>query len=220
MKDVDVFLSNSDWNCIGVTGNAGAGKTCLSNSLSPEKFVKYSIDWRFIGDSAFRKELLKVKANNSINSYIDACNQFNWWDWDQVSKDIAGLMSGSEIFFNAYDRDTGGYSNVGVKRLNKKVVVEGALLGPESMMNMFDAIIFVYSPARIRLDRILGKDTGRRSVDEIVARFLITEYSESIYYRQLLTNYGDKVFFVDDSGGFISYPPDVLSRDCFIPLPI
>ena len=220
MKDVDVFLSGSDWSCIGVTGNAGAGKTSLSSSLNSFDFVKYSIDWRFIGDSAFRKELLKAKANNSINSYIDACNQFNWWDWDQVCRDLAGLMSGSEIFFNAYDRDTGGYSDIGIKRLNKKVVVEGALLGPESMIKMFDAIVFVYSPAQTRLARILGKDAGRRSVGEIVARFLITEYSESIYYRQLLMNYSDKVFFVNDSGSFIPYPTDILSKDCFIPLPI
>lgn len=220
MKDVDVFLACSDWTCIGVTGNAGAGKTSFSKSLDCNKFVKYSIDWRFVGDSVFRKELLSAKAKNSIHSYIDACNQFNWWDWDLVYKDIVDLISGNEIVFGAYDRDTGRYSNVAIERLNKKIVVEGALLGPESMIKMFDAIIFVYSPAKVRLSRILDKDAGRRSLGEIVARFLITEYSESIYYRQLLNSYSDKVFFVDNAGSFISCPSDVLSSDCFIPLPV
>lgn len=220
MMDIHTFLVNSNFKCIGITGNAGAGKTSLAASLNDDKFAKYSIDWRFIGDSLFRKQLLKAKANNSIHSYIDGCNQFNWWDWDQISKDLSNLQNEKPVTLNAYDRDTGSFSDLIINCDNRKIAIEGALLGPDLIVKVFEAVIFVYTPRLIRLERILEKDAERRNVNEIIARFMITEYSESLYYKHLLETYPDKIFFVNQHGSFIEYPSELLTEDYFIPIPI
>jgi uridine kinase len=220
MSELIQFLNNCDYKYIGVTGNAGAGKTSLLGCLEDDIFSKYSIDWRFIGDSAFRKQLLKMKSENSIHSYIDACNQFNWWDWNQIFKDFSDLKLHKQVAFNAYDRDTGSYKNVSVSRKNKKIVFEGALLGPEAITQDLDTIIFIYTPRKIRFDRIFNKDIARRNISEIISRFLITEYSESMYHEHLINCYKDKIFYADSEGSFIPKPSDVIASECFIPLPI
>lgn len=220
MSELNEFLTTCNYNYIGITGNAGAGKTSFLRSLNEHTFSKYSIDWRFIGDSLFRKQLLKIKSENSIHSYIDACNQFNWWDWDLIYRDLTDLKLKKSVTFNAYDRDTGTYNNVSVSGESKKIVFEGALLGPEIITKNLDTIIFIYTPREIRFDRIFKKDITRRNMSEIISRFLITEYSESIYHNQLINLYKDKIFYADSNGSFIPKPSDIIARDCFIPLPI
>jgi uridine kinase len=221
MTDIAEFLSNGRYGCVGVTGNAGAGKTSFTKSLDENNFIKYSIDWRFIGDSQYRKNLLDSKAKNSIFSYIDACNQFNWWDWDLILKDIFDIKNDGKFIIDAYNRDSGKYDQTEIINcLNKTIVVEGALLGPEAFVKQLDAIVFVYTPPKQRLNRLLAKDSDRRCVNEILARFLITEYSENIYYQQLFENYYEKMYFVDCDGAFISAPNDFISKSSYVPLPV
>src|SRR5271157_1143187 len=89
----------------GITGSAGSGKTTLSSSLN---YTIYSIDTRFIGDSQVRKDLLQKKQSQSIDDYMDAVNQFNWWNWDAVLKDLLVLTKRQDITIKkAYNRDTG-----------------------------------------------------------------------------------------------------------------
>ena len=50
------------------------------------------MDYRFIGDSLFRKELLYSKLKSSVDNYIDAVNQLNWWDWIKIEDDLKKLI--------------------------------------------------------------------------------------------------------------------------------
>lgn len=176
---------------IGITGNAGAGKTTFAHYISHyynNQIPVYSIDFRFIGDSNYRSNLLKSKQNNSIQQYIDACNQFNWWDWEAIYKDITCLLEGKEVVIEkAYDRLTGKIENEIILKPWKKIIIEGALLGPMMILNLIDSILFIKRDVEERFNALIDKDKYRRTFKESISRFLITEYSEETYYQNYLS---------------------------------
>jgi hypothetical protein len=63
----------------------------------------------------------------------------------------------------------------------------------------------------------MKKDLGRRTFNEILARFLITEYSETLYYRMMLEWAESKTIFIDGLTGMPCSKP-VFPSDLFIPL--
>lgn len=146
----------------GILGPAGSGKSSLAEQIkSTFGFKTISLDDFFIGDSEYRKRLLKAKQERSIDALQDAVNQFNWWDWNEVRATLAYMAPKAPVF------------------------VEGAILGPPSILELYRKI-FVYSEDQeTRLRRLLTRDGHKRTVTEICARFLITEYSESSYYRTI-----------------------------------
>lgn len=77
--------------------------------------------------------------------------------------------------------------------------------------------MFLCVPAAVRFERTAAKDAGRRSFNEILARFLITEFSETTYYRQLFAWARRKIVFID---GVTGQPcsPFTLADDLFVPL--
>jgi uridine kinase len=204
---------------IGVTGPAGAGKSTVGAALAGiGKCSIYSVDARFIGDSLERRALLSYKQGRSPGDYRDSANQFNWWDWESIDRDITALRAGSKVVIPAaYNRASGEKEANLVISPRSQILVEGALLGPPQIIQKIKAIIFLCVPANVRFERLLAKDTGRRSFNEIVARFLITEYSETIYYRQLFEWARDKMIFVDGVTGRRCNTFE-LATDLFIPL--
>lgn len=222
IKDIQQYLDNSNSKLIGIVGGAGAGKTTLATKLSQD-CIHYSADYKFIGDSNFRKELLAQKAKASMENYIDACNQYNWWDWDSILKDLTNLKNNKEVIMSSkYNRDK-GQEESGITltpTLQTKIIYEGALLGTPQILNQLDEIIFVYTDKQIRLNRLIQKDLGRRSLNEILARFLITEYSENKHHNFLFTYYKDKIKVVDENYNFTSLNPNLFKDSQFVPLPI
>ena len=204
-----------------ITGPAGCGKTYAAEKLSKTTdCVIYSADFRFIGDSGDRRELLERKQAKSLDDYKDSANQFNWWDWQAIYRDLSDLLNGVSILIDSpYDRSTG--RKAAAIKLNpaEKVIFEGALLGPPQLINEFNKIFYVCSPQKTRFERILKKDLERRSFSEILARFLITEYSETIYYTNLFVWGKDKIFFVDANTGDPCGEPNLTSQ-LFLPFPV
>jgi hypothetical protein len=80
-------------------------------------------------------------------------------------------------------------------------------------------VFFLCTPARIRFGRILAKDQGRRSFNEILARFLITEYSETLHYRALFSSVQDRLLFIESGTGQPAGRPE-LPAELFIPLQV
>lgn len=205
--DFKNYLLTSSFKLIGITGNAGAGKSFLSNKLAEDtNFSHYSADYKFIGDSNFRKTLLKTKAHLSLASYVDACNQFNWWDWEAIGQDIDNLKKGNLVVIkDFYDRASGNIENKNLEiPSNPKVIYEGAILGDTKILNLLDGIIFVYTDKEKRLARLFAKDLGKRSMNEILARFLITEYSENKHYQMLFAYYKSKMIVVNEEYKIVS----------------
>src|SRR3712207_3570051 len=88
---------------VGVCGRAGAGKTTLvqriCESLRTESIasVAYSGDWRFILDSKSRREWLNEKWRAGLDAYLTARNQFSWWDFDAIFRDLEAIRSGAAV---------------------------------------------------------------------------------------------------------------------------
>lgn len=216
------FIKNSKYKLVALTGPAGAGKTTLAQNLTfySQDSTYYSIDYRFIGDGLFRKKLLELKAGRSLESYIDACNQYNWWNWDEIEKDINEFIKNKSLTLdNIYDRNTGHFIKNETIHGNT-LFVEGALLGPSSLVSKFDKIFFLYESSDVRIARLLEKDKNRRSTSEILARFLVTEYSENLYYKNVLSKFVDKIITIN--GEYVITPPMLnhFPADYYIPFPI
>jgi uridine kinase len=222
-NDIQTYIKSSNYKLIGITGNAGGGKSTLAMKFAEDpSYVHYSADYKFIGDSLFRKELLNKKSKN-IDSYIDACNQYNWWDWDSIEKDLDDLKNNREVILSTkYNRDT-SFMESGVSyrpTTETKIIYEGALLGTPKILNSLDKIIFIHTPSIIRFNRLVEKDIKKRTLNEIAARFLITEYSENKHYNHLFEFYKNKIIVINDNYNFISFNQNILKEKQFIPYPI
>jgi len=216
---VSSILKGHSSGLFGITGPAGSGKTYTGKALSASHgFTLYSADFRFIGDSVERKALLNRKQAKSVVDYQDSANQFNWWDWSAIRRDVNELMEGSSLVVESpYDRTSGTKVDPIEIKPSKIMLFEGAILGPPDLINKFTRIFFLSTPQRERFDRILKKDIERRSFNDVLARFLITEYSETIYYKNLFSWAHEKLVFVDTVTDRPCSKPD-LPGDLFVPL--
>jgi len=201
-------MSKSSWNIYdyfkylnkGVyafTGGAGAGKSTITDQLSKLYDIKIiHFDEYFIGSSQDRKILLLEKSK-SIPDYIDMCNQYNWWNWEKIEKEIKRLVS-----------------------LNHKYVfLEGAILGPSSILKYIDIIFFIVVESKFRFSRLFDRDWNKRSFIELIDRFLITEYSENLYYKNILSKTENNIIYIN-SEGKLSDKDYCVNEDCSIPLKI
>ena len=159
------------------------------------------------------------KQQRSISDYLDSVNQFNWWDWGGILKDLDELLNGHNInILNAYDRSSGNACEAHSLPSAKHLIFEGALLGPQYLVSKIKIIFFIYADPEVRFQRLILKDSGRRSFGEICARFLITEYSETIYYLNLLKFASDRIIFIDSATGLPRSKPNFSTENLFIPV--
>ncbi|HTQ37462.1 MAG TPA: HAD hydrolase family protein [Pirellulales bacterium] len=212
---------------VGICGRAGAGKTTLVQKISDDltaahvENAAYSGDWRFILDSEGRRELLREKWLAGINAYLNAINQFNWWDFGAIFKDLTAFKNGQAVHIpNAYDRLTGGKTaDVTLPPMKHGVILyENCILGNLDTLPTLDIIIIVNTPDHVCLERTLRKDSKRRSVPDIATRFLITTYSENIFLRTCRERFSDRLVACDSEGQLGVYPD--FSDVTHIPVPI
>ena len=218
---ISSILKEFSSGVFAITGPAGSGKTSTGEVISMTHASSlYSADYRFIGDSVVRKKLLGQKQARSVADYQDSANQFNWWDWSMIQRDLNELMNGSDVLLDApYDRAS-GLNGRPIKISPSKIILfEGAIIGPPDLASKFTKIFFLSTPPTERFERILKKDLQRRSFNDVLARFLITEYSETIYYKNLFSWARDKMIFIDTLTGHPCSEP-VLPIDLFVPLRI
>jgi len=203
----------------GITGSAGAGKSHTANRLGRElRCSIYSADYAFIGTSEDRKLLLSQKQMRSVEGYKDAANQFNWWDWGAILSDLEDLQARTPVKVSGpYDRSTGNYGADLDIPATDTLLFEGAIFGPPFLLTRLKKIFFLCVDPAVRFQRLAKKDRDRRAFNEIVARFLVTEYSETLYYRLMFEWAERKIIFIDGLTGLPCGKP-VFPSDLFIPL--
>jgi len=209
---------------IGVCGRAGAGKSTLVKKMTAEiglKSVFYSGDWRFKLDSEQRRRWLREKWLSGLDEYLRAINQFTWWDFEKIYADLDDLLRGKPVIIkNAYDRETGKKNlNVKVQSIRDGVIFyESCILGGVEILEKLDLVVVVNDPDRACLNRIIERDSARRNLPDIAARYLITTYSENIFLETLLNRFSDKLLVCDSNGKLGEFPE--IQRVSQIPVPI
>jgi len=203
--------SNKKHMLIGICGRAGAGKTTLANKLKEEldNVIVYSGDWRFKQNSEERKKLFEEKWKAGIDAYMHTINQYTWWDFQQIGKDLDTLSRGEELWIiNAYNRKTGSRGlSINFYEKDKSIILyENCILGGVDILEKLDLIIFVNTSDDVCFSRIMKKDLGRRTVVEIASRFLITSFSENKFLTNMLDHFSEKVLLCNSNGNFTFAP--------------
>lgn len=202
-----------------ITGQAGAGKTYLASKCKEQGFANvYSTDFRFFGDSNYRKTLLETKKNNFFE-YVEAMNQYSWWDWNTITLEVFDcLNSDSKIVLeNIYNRDTGDIIDIFEEEKKQTLILEGAIIS-ESLLKKCDKIVCVIAGDELRFNRLLKKDRARRHFIEIINRYMITNYSENLYFNNVLSLFKDKIIFTDENYSIINY--NFINRKNYLPLEV
>lgn len=219
--------SKSQRLVVGVCGRAGAGKTTLMKKISDNlntdhiENVAYSGDWRFILDSKRRKEWLCETWRVGMDAYLNAINQFSWWDLDAIYNDLIALKNGQAIKIDgAYDRLTGTKTTkISLGPIKRGVILyENCILGKLQTISSYDVIVLLNTPDQVCLERMLQKDTKRRTVPDIATRFLMTTYSENIFLRTLHERFHDRLVACDSDGKLGPFP--FINEITHIPVPI
>lgn len=193
-----IFRDCLKWNegVYAITGGAGAGKTgmmqLLKITLAEKNYTIISLDDYFIGDSEYRKLLLKSKESN-WEDFIDACNQYNWWNWDKILEVLRETHKKCDL-----------------------ILVDGAILGP--LIPFIDFIYFLKTDSLTRFNRLTLRDGKKRSFEELIHRFLITEYSENLYIKNYLLKVKHKLGIMNGAGNYTTKDISIGRDEVFLPL--
>ncbi|MDP2947198.1 MAG: hypothetical protein Q8N88_03715 [Nanoarchaeota archaeon] len=201
---------------VGISGRAGSGKSSIAQKIKEEledrgiKSIFYSGDWRFRLDSQSRKRFIEEKWLLGLDEYLRAINQFNWWDFEKINEDLTALKKGENVLIkNAYNRETGKKDNdIELLSLKEERVAfyENCILGGSEVLNNLDIIILLNTPDNICLQRLIEKDSKRRTFPEILARELMTLYSENLFLKFLLGKFSQKLLVCDSNGIIGEFP--------------
>lgn len=212
---------------VGIAGRAGSGKTLITKKISEElkdlsiPTLHFSGDWRFKLDSEQRKDWLKEKWFLGIHEYLQAANQFNWWDFDKIYNDLETLTKGQPLNIkNVYNRDTGKKDlKIDLPATKEGVIFyENCILGGAEILEKLDVVVLLNTPDQVCLERVTKKDVQRRDIFEIVSRFLVTSYSENIFLKFLLDRFSKKLLVCDSDGKLGEFPE--IKEVTQIPVPI
>lgn len=147
-----------------LAGQAGSGKSTLAKRISADYEVHLiSIDDYFLGTSDDRRATFYkiLKAGQSFRSY---CTMLSWWDWSALDATLNDA-----------------------RLLNKRVIVEGALLGPPRFWDNFDSFLFLYVPCEQRFMNLVDRDLWKRGPSEFCTRFLTTNFAEGFNYKLFIS---------------------------------
>lgn len=176
---------------LGITGQAGAGKTShicplvktlVEETRHPAEILK--LDAFFKLSSRARQEWLNEKGISPEERAWRA-DQINWWNFDLVQRVLDDLQKGKEVHLTGvYNRAEGG-----------ELTGEIHFTPPtEGMVIIFDGVgichlqrmkelAYVHAPAGVRLSRLQSRDQHRKGA-EVLERFWLTQAFEVPYFQK------------------------------------
>ncbi len=180
---------------LGITGQAGAGKTthiaplaiAAVQDLGGEGY-ELPLDAFFILSSKQRKLWLAEGERISPEEGVQRRNQLRWWNFDRSRAVLRTLRNGDGVHLrNVYNRAAGGEltgeisippATAGRKRL---ITFDGVAI-PE-VRDLLDRLLYVHAPATVRLGRLRDRDRHRQGA-EVLERFKLTQEFEIPYFQQ------------------------------------
>ena len=208
MDELKRFIAQQGFRAIGICGRAGSGKTTLAGQLAAAmeragfQVIVYSGDYRFAQDSEARASAIRNYWEHDPVAFAEHVNQFFWWQFEAIADDLQALLAGRRVMIaDSYDRATGKKGRPLDLRFKtgdrpRLLIYENAILGDEPIVRLLDAVLFLTTPDETCLARVLEKDRARRGFDAILARTLITHFSENLHYQWLLRHFRKTVVYV------------------------
>ena len=217
---VQGLYSPGQYKVVGLTGQAGAGKTWTSKMVEAAceerniDYVRVSLDWFFILSSKDRKKWL-AEAEHDPLEYARRKDQLTWWDFDRAATCLLDLKAGKTVELKGvYNRADGGELTKDVTLLPQKrggiVLIEGVAIVDLPI----DLLVYIAASLPTRFPRLYNRDKARRTGIEAIERLLLTETFEVGYFN---TDRWSKIHLIIDSeanGGGRVIPK--LARDDFI----
>jgi len=188
-----LFVPNSV-TILGVTGQAGAGKTQFITPLIKAVAAEHSFPCSSLGLDAFfrlsslgRKKWIADGAEMGPAEHAYRKNQINWWNFESAQKSLLSLKRGEVLHLtNAYNRQDGGELTGEVliepPREGLLVIFEGVAI---AHLDGADELMYVHAPSHVRFERLYRRDASRRkSIEEARDRFHLTQDFERHYFPQ------------------------------------
>ena len=126
-----------------------------------------------------------------------------------IANDLDVISTGYPLFIkDAYNRETGKKNGVvSIHGIDKGIILyENCILGDIEILNKLDLIVFVNTSDIVCFERLIRKDSGRRSITDIASRFIITTYSENIFFNLVFDKFKSKLIVCDSDGYFSKIP--------------
>ena len=156
---------------IGIDGLGGAGKSTISEELCKLlEDAKYSVTLLHIDDFIHPRA---VRYNDNYAEW--ECYYNLQWRYDYlVNEIITPIKSGSDFIteIELYDKDNDTYF---INRINVPegsiVIIEGVFLQRNELKDVFDYMIYIDIPEKIRLERVLERDGYIGNKEQIKAKY-------------------------------------------------
>lgn len=152
-------------NQIGITGGIGSGKSTVGRILTSLGYKMYHADVRAKKLMTEDQELVKqVKELFGEEAYLPDGSLNRTLIGSVVFNDAAALAKLNGIVHPATARDYQGWAQ-SLKHYSKKFALkEAAIMYESGAYKYSDAIITVYAPKQIRIERVMQRDQVEASV--------------------------------------------------------
>ena len=163
-------IDTRNTSIIGIDGLGGAGKSTISEKIYQKlKDNKYHPILLHIDDFIHVREVRYNSAYPDWQCYYDL-----QWRFDYFLDVIKEVKNGKKDYIDIelYDKDNDTYihQQFDIYR-NSIVIVEGIFLQRKEYNRVFDYMIYMDIPEKVRLDRVLKRDTYIGDEKEIVDKY-------------------------------------------------
>ena len=193
---------------IGLTGQAGCGKSTLSRRIAriaASKFkypmARLGLDTFFKLSSRERREWLAEGQRIGPEEFARRRNQINWWDFEKAEQVLVDIKAGKPVKLEGvYNREDKG-ELTGTVEIPAAKTGQGLLLVFEGVaiahLKRIDKLVYLHVPREMRFGRILARDIDRRpDMEAALKRFRLTEEFERPYFERY---WKDPNLFIDNS---------------------
>lgn len=187
---VQGLYSPGQHKVVGLTGQAGAGKTWTAKMVEAAceerniPYMKVSLDWFFILSSKARKAWLE-EAEGDPEELARRKDQTTWWDFEKAAACLLDIKAGKTVELKGvYNRADGGELTKNVPPLvpDKRggiVLIEGVAIVDLPI----DLLVYIAASLPTRFPRLYQRDKARRTGLEAIERLLLTETFEVNYFN-------------------------------------
>jgi len=185
---------------IGITGQAGAGKTYISKYIAAD-YPVIDFDWFFLLSRSERSRWLDEGKKIGPEEWQKRADQSKWWNFEKARYALRQIkLNGEKITLeNVYDRDNNGEltgrHEIALK--NNLLIIEGV---PIILLEEIDVMIYIHADDVVRKQRIIKRDGEARMNIKAEERWLITQHFET---KLFLENIKKIDCVIDNSGSTI-----------------